>query len=465
MILEKIAARTRSRVDECKQKKSLEEVKKEAQAKDKHEAFLFEKALRGKDISFICEVKKASPSKGIIAEDFPYLDIAKDYEKAGATAISVLTEPEFFLGKDQYLHEIAATVNIPVLRKDFTVDEYQIYEAATLGAGAVLLICALLSVEQLTRFRQIADGLGLSCLVEAHDKTEIEKALTAGARIIGVNNRDLRDFSVDINNSIKLRREVPADVIFISESGIKTAEDVAQLRKNNVQAVLIGETFMRSADKVRELTKLYGPAAIPRTKICGISRVDDVAIINEVQPDYIGLIFAPSKRQVTPSKAHAIKEILSPAIETVGVFVNEVEAAIINAAHSLALDVIQLHGDETEEDIIRIKKETGCAVWKAVRVENSGDIEKWQHSAADMLLFDTFSREAAGGTGDSFDWTLLKGVTRPFLLAGGLSSKNVARAIRKVVPWGVDINSGVETSGVKDSAKIKEIMSIIRRLK
>ncbi|WP_196605157.1 bifunctional indole-3-glycerol-phosphate synthase TrpC/phosphoribosylanthranilate isomerase TrpF [Pectinatus haikarae] len=465
MILEKIAAKTRIRVEERKRQKSLEKVKKEAYGRKNKNPFLFEKALRGKDISFICEVKKASPSKGIIAEDFPYLDIARDYEKAGAAAISVLTEPEFFLGSDVYLREIAAAVDIPVLRKDFTVDEYQIYEAAILGAGAVLLICALLLTEQLIRFRQIADELGISCLIEAHDDAEIKKALAAGARIIGVNNRDLRDFSVDINNSINLRKEVPADVIFISESGIKTAENIERLRKNNVQGALIGETFMRSADKVKELTKLYGPVRIPRTKICGVSRMEDIDAINMVQPDYIGFIFAPSRRQVTSSRVHEMKVPLSSSIDAAGVFVNEVTAAIINAAHSLALDVIQLHGDETEEDIIRIKKETGCAVWKAVRVKDSSDIDKWQNSAADLLLFDTFSGTEAGGTGHSFDWSLLERVDRPFMLAGGLSSKNIARAIRQAAPWGVDINSGVETDGVKDAVKIKEIMSIIRRLK
>lgn len=465
MILDKLAEHTRLRVDKIKKQKPLEEIKKQALAIDNKKKFLFEKALRGKAISFICEVKKASPSKGIIAEDFPYLDIAKEYEKAGASAISVLTEPEFFLGNDEYLRKIAAAVDIPVLRKDFTIDEYQIYEAAILGASAVLLICAILSEDELKKFCEIADSLGLSCLVEAHDSAEIKKALACGARIIGVNNRDLRDFSVNINNSISLRQQVPEDIIFISESGIKTAEDIQELRKNNVQAALIGEAFMRSRDKVAELAKLYGPAKMPRIKLCGISSVKDVDVINEVQPDYIGFIFAPSRRQVTWDKAQQIKERLSPFIKTVGVFVDESTDVIIKIARSLPLDVVQLHGEESEDDIKAIKKATGCAVWKAVHVKNKNSVEKFKDSSADMLLLDTFSKNAAGGTGDSFDWSLLENLKRPFILAGGLSSKNIARAIRNTAPWGVDISSGIESGGIKDESKIRKIMTIIRRIR
>ncbi len=465
MILEKIAAKTRIRVEKCKDQKPLNVLKQEALARKNEKPFLFENALKGHEMSFICEVKKASPSKGIIAHDFPYLEIARDYEKAGAAAISVLTEPEFFMGSDKYLREIADTVSIPVLRKDFTVDEYQIYEAAVLGASAVLLICALLSADEIKHFRQIADKLGLSCLIEAHDSAEITKAVKAGARVIGVNNRNLKDFTVNINNSVNLRHEVPENIIFVSESGIKTAADINRLRENNVQAALIGETLMRSSDKVSELTKLYGPAKMPRIKICGMSRTEDAVIINAVRPDCIGFIFAHSKRQVTLEKAQMIKKLVSPLIKTAGVFVDETKTVIIDTAHSLKLDIIQLHGNETEEDIKEIRQAAGCSIWKAVRVKDSSDIEKWRNSSADMLLFDTFSRNAAGGTGKEFDWSILEEFDRPFILAGGLCSTNIARAIRKVYPWGVDINSGVETKSVKDPVKINEIMSIIRRMK
>lgn len=220
--------------------------------------FRFENALREGDISFICEVKKASPSKGLIAEHFPYLQIAREYEAAGAAAVSCLTEPEYFLGSDRYLEEIAAAVDIPVLRKDFTVDAYQIYEAKLLGAEAVLLICAILDDAQLKEYVGIADSLGLSALVEAHDRQEISRALSCGARILGVNNRNLKDFTVNVENSLQLRRNVPEDMVFVAESGIRTAEDIEKLRNGNVQAVLIGEALMRSPDKKAMLEKLRG---------------------------------------------------------------------------------------------------------------------------------------------------------------------------------------------------------------
>ena len=220
--------------------------------------FAFEKRLKEDGISFICEVKKASPSKGIIAEDFPYLEIAKSYEKAGASCISCLTEPKWFLGSTDYLEMIASEVRIPVLRKDFTVDEYMIYEAKLLGASAVLLIVSILSEEELTRMIAVADRLGLSALAEAHDEAEIETALRAGARAIGVNNRNLHDFTVDIRNSVNLRKYVPEEVLFTAESGIRTREDIRVLEEANVNAVLIGETLMRSEDKKNMLRELKG---------------------------------------------------------------------------------------------------------------------------------------------------------------------------------------------------------------
>ncbi len=269
MILDEIAGSTRKRVEEKKRKISLEEVKEAAFKKaasrqgppDAPGSFPFEKALREGEISFICEVKKASPSKGVIAEHFPYLEIAQEYEKAGAAAISCLTEPEYFFGSDRYLEEIAKNVKVPVLRKDFTVDAYQIYEAKVLGAEAILLICAILEDTQLKEYIEIADSLRLSALVEAHDGQEISRALSCGARILGVNNRNLKDFTVNVENSLVLRRNVPEDVIFVAESGIRTAEDIEKLRQGNVQAVLIGETLMRSPDKKKMLEELRGKRA------------------------------------------------------------------------------------------------------------------------------------------------------------------------------------------------------------
>lgn len=258
MILQEIAEKTKIRIADEKAKVSLEELKKQAYDMNKETCFPFFKALSKRDLSFICEVKKASPSKGIIAQDFPYMEIAADYERSGADAISVLTEPFWFKGSNQYVKEISSNVSIPILRKDFTVDEYMIYEAKTIGASAILLICAILNDNQLKEYTEIAHELGLSVLVEAHDETEVNRALKCDAKIIGVNNRDLRDFTVDITNSIRLRKMVPQDYIFVSESGIKTKEDIANLKNNGTNAVLIGETLMRCSDKKAALDNLKG---------------------------------------------------------------------------------------------------------------------------------------------------------------------------------------------------------------
>lgn len=257
-ILDELAAFARQRVEEAAARRPLGKMAEEARSLNCETGFPFERALRGGDIAFICECKRASPSKGLIAPDFPYLQIAREYEAAGAAAISVLTEPKWFLGSDEFLREIAAEVRIPCLRKDFTVDEYMIYEAKVLGAAAVLLIVSLLDEGTLRRFIELCDALGLSALVEAHDEGEIRTALNAGARVIGVNNRNLRDFSVDVGNSGRLRGLVPEGVLFVAESGIKTVEDVAALRAAGADAVLVGEALMREADKRAALERLRG---------------------------------------------------------------------------------------------------------------------------------------------------------------------------------------------------------------
>ena len=259
-ILEEIAARTRERIAKEKSCISISELENRIQEVNKNagKRITFLQALQKDGMSYICEAKKASPSKGLIAPDFPYLAIAKEYEQAGASAISCLTEPFYFQGADQYLKEIAATVQIPVLRKDFTVDEYMIYQAKSLGASAVLLICAILDDGELRAYRQLAKELGLDALVEAHDEYEVDRALNLGAEIVGVNNRDLRTFQVDMNNSIRLGKMAPDNVVFVSESGIRTPEDIRILYENKVDGVLIGETLMRSPDKKAALESLNG---------------------------------------------------------------------------------------------------------------------------------------------------------------------------------------------------------------
>ena len=270
-ILNEIAEKTRERIEKDKKEMPREDLIREirqkkvqmllnplTQSETAKTPHSFYQALKKPGMSYICEVKKASPSKGLIAPDFPYLEIAKEYKEAGAAAISCLTEPFYFQGSDQYLWEIASEVDIPVLRKDFVVDNYMIVQAAAYGAAAVLLICALLDDRQLREYREMAEDLGMDALVEAHDAEEVERALKSGARIIGVNNRDLKTFEVDMANSIRLRKLAPDDVIFVSESGIRTAEDIRKLHENQIEAVLIGETLMRSADKKAALEELNG---------------------------------------------------------------------------------------------------------------------------------------------------------------------------------------------------------------
>lgn len=258
-ILERIAADKRIQVEEEKKKISLEEMKEKAFAvKGQLPDFVFEKTLRKDGVSFICEVKKASPSKGIIAETFPYVEIAREYEQAGADCLSVLTEPKYFLGSDAYLEEIRQAVSLPILRKDFTIDVYQIYQAKVLGANAILLICALLDTAFIKECIEICDRLGLTALVETHDEKEIQMAVEAGARVIGVNNRNLKDFTVDIHNSTNLRKYAPEEVLFVAESGIRERADVVAFEKEAVNAVLVGETLMRASDKKGKLNELKG---------------------------------------------------------------------------------------------------------------------------------------------------------------------------------------------------------------
>ena len=485
MILDKIIEATKIRVAQEKQVESPESVKAAALALPADTGFPFEAALRQQDFNFICEVKKASPSKGIIAEHFPYLEIAKEYEVAGAAAISVLTEPDFFKGDKKYLQEIASAVKIPVLCKDFIIDEYQIYQAKVWGASAILLICACLDVPTLTKFRELADSLGLSSLVEAHDEHEVQMAIDCGARIIGVNNRNLKDFTVDVQNSVRLRNLVQDDVIFVSESGLETPEDIQVLRDNNIGVALMGETFMRSPNKVEKLSYLYGPTYYtPKVKMCGISKVETIPAVVEAKPDYMGLVFAQSKRQVTVDQAKILvselhkqyanrynrdviqwsNDVVQEFIKTVGIFVNETLDNLVTIATEVNLDAVQLHGDEDEVFIQSLKERTNVEVWKAVQIRSAADAAAWIDSSADMLLFDAYHKDERGGTGEVFDWSSLDEFERPFMLAGGIDSTNVARAIRTVRPYGIDISSGIETEGVKDDEKIKAFTNIVRTI-
>ncbi|MDO4175259.1 MAG: indole-3-glycerol phosphate synthase TrpC [Eubacteriales bacterium] len=259
MILDQLADYARLRVAKDAEENSLDVLKELCCNSSTHPnrpRFGFEQALRKEGLSFICEVKKASPSKGIISPDFPYLDIATAYEQAGADCISCLTEPKWFLGSDKIFTDIRANVQLPMIRKDFTVDEYQIYQAKLMGADAVLLICAILDTETIERYLGICDDLGLTALVETHDEAEIRSAVSAGARVIGVNNRNLKDFSVDFSNASRLRDLIPPECIYVAESGVTGAADVAALKQIGADAVLMGEVLMRAPDKAALLAQL-----------------------------------------------------------------------------------------------------------------------------------------------------------------------------------------------------------------
>lgn len=498
-ILQRIAEKTRQRIEYERTLISDEALIEQAHGRANEElsqgpfTFPFEQALTQSGTSFICEVKKASPSKGVIAKEFPYQDIAQEYKAAGAAAISCLTEPYFFLGSNEYLKTIAANVSIPVLRKDFTVDARMIYEAKVLGASAVLLICSILNDEELSEYVHLAHALGLSALVEAHDADEIDRALAAGARIIGVNNRNLATFEVDTTNSLRLR-ERAKDVLFVSESGIKTREDVAQLESIGVDAVLIGETLMRSTNKAKTLSILRGDCpsdtahdaepniaasskntqttcsdflrnASPTTertyiKTCGMTRLEDIAAVNEAHPDMCGFIinFPKSTRSISAEQQIELAARLDPTICSVGVFVDAPINQIVALAQIGSIQAIQLHGNEDEDYIAHLRKQCTLPIIKAFQIKNANDLAKAEASSADMVLLDS-----GQGSGKSFDWSLLKTFARPYLLAGGLNPQTIPEALNSLNPWGVDLSSGLERNGLKDREKIQCATAIVHQ--
>jgi len=472
-ILDQIAQEARDRVDAASASVSTAQMRTRAFDTPIRGGFPFEHALSAPGLSFICEVKKASPSKGLISPDFPYLEIAEDYEAGGAAAISVLTEPAHFLGADAYLTQITHRVSIPVLRKDFVVDAYQIFEARVLGASAVLLICSIISKEQLSEFLGLAENLGLSALVEAHDRTEVERAVRAGARVIGVNNRNLHDFSVDTSNSAALRTLVPPDRIFVSESGVATPQDAAMVAQSGADAVLVGEALMRATDRQGFLTELIQasnpdsrPAGntVPAVKICGISRDDDVPVLNEMLPDYAGFVFHPaSRRHVDLDTARHLRTLLDERITTVGVFVDAPIPQVVEAIESGAISMVQLHGSEDQGYIAALRRALPrTPIIKAVAASDAASISQITTDNVDYLMVDN----ARPGSGESFDWDVLGDLPTetPVFLAGGLTPDTVSDAARLGV-YAVDVSSGVETDGVKDPNKIRAFISAARSVR
>lgn len=471
MFLDRIVTQTRLDLEERKQAAPLAEMTQRAIAQTPPcdlRAFI---KPGDPSIRLIAEVKRASPSKGLLAPGLDPVALARTYEAHGAAMISVLTEPHFFLGRPEYLTAIKEAVQVPVLRKDFIIDEYQVYEARAWGADAILLICAILDDHQLRHLLAVAHRLDMSCLVEVHSADEARRAVNAGAMYIGVNSRDLVTFSMNSNLIRQLRPLIPSDRVVVAESGIHSAADARQLARYNIQAMLVGESLVKAGDVPEQMQALLsGANNSTQVKICGLRTHEHLNAAIEAGADLLGLVFyPPSHRYIQPEQARALlvnNVHLSPASpqvapDLVGVFVNEDAAFINDVAEQVGLQFVQLHGDETPEFCTRINR----PVIKALRLQNGADTKLVNdyHKAAWRVMLDTPTRQW-GGTGETHNWQLARAIseTTPIILAGGLTPDNVVDAIRHVHPWGVDVSSGVETHKQKDAAKIRAFVENAR---
>lgn len=416
----------------------------------------FYSALKEGKISIIGEIKKASPSKGLIRPDFPYLDLAREYEGA-VEAVSILTEEDHFKGSMDYLADISKDIATPTLCKDFIFTKEQVYLARANGASTILLIVRILEQELLEELLATARKLKMEPLVETHTEEEVKRAIEAGAKVIGINNRDLSTFSVDINKSIEISKGIPKDIAIVSESGIRTREDVARLEEAGIDAILVGETFMRSDDIVSAARELRGNTT--EIKVCGIKSETEVDILNKTKPHYTGFVFAKSKRQVDKSTAMTLRSKLHSSIKTVGVFVDETFENVVDIARECSLDIVQLHGSEGSELCNRLRALGEFKVWKALPGESVTKYIISNYSAStDSLLFDSTNP----GGGETFDWDKLKEENH-MILAGGLDPYNVGEALTKVEPKIVDVSSGVEGENGKDYNKVFKFIEGVRK--
>jgi indole-3-glycerol phosphate synthase/phosphoribosylanthranilate isomerase len=492
--LERIVAATQMHLSERMRETPLDVMRTRALAAPPSRSFAA--ALRpnsGGPARLIAEVKRASPSKGMLAERFDPVARAQAYAAGGAAAISVLTEPDFFLGSLDHLRAVRAAVNVPVLRKDFLLDPYQVYEARAAGADAVLLICALLDDTTLCDLLALTRSLGMEALVEAHDAGEARRAVASGANVIGVNSRDLRTFAVDPDVVRRLRPLVSADRLFIAESGIGDVMGAARARSFGADAILVGEALMRTESPemmARDLSsalggamaQFFGATGDPYVKICGLKTADQARAVVELGADAFGLVFAPSRRQITPEHARTLVEAacssLVPPLPVeegargrgplaIGVFVNEPVERIAEIAATVGLDAVQLSGDESPEVCAMVAETTGLLVLRALRLRSADDLPLLDEYAlaGTILMLDTPTDDASyGGTGQAGDWRLAAEASRrwPIILAGGLTPDNLADALAAVAPRGVDVSSGVETDGVKDIEKITTFLRVAR---
>ena len=477
-ILEQLAAAARDQANIRKEtlpeedmQIRISEILSQPDFKQKYPENRFYRALSQKGLSLICECKKASPSKGLICPDYNPAEIAADYEQAGASAISVLCESSGFQGSLQDLKQVTQKVSIPVLRKDFITDPYQIQEAFLAGASAVLLIVSLLDINQLNHLMAEAGRLHLDALVECHDESEIDRALKAGAKIIGVNNRNLKDFSVDFSRSLSMRNRVDSSVLFVCESGFKNHADIAKARKARADAVLIGEALMKAEDKKQKMKELLAVAVQeknsnnpvlnserPLIKFCGLRNEDDIRLVNELKPDLAGFILVPSsKRYVSFDEAAQLAQGLHPSIQKTAVLLNPSDEDCLKAASFC--DLLQIHEPLDQKQIFRLKNRLDKPVIEAVAVKDISDLSRADHSDADLVLLDAPNP----GSGQSFDWRMLDQFEKPFVLAGGIDASNIPQALMLRNIAGVDLASSIETDGRKDPAKAARIMEVFRK--
>jgi indole-3-glycerol phosphate synthase/phosphoribosylanthranilate isomerase/anthranilate synthase/indole-3-glycerol phosphate synthase/phosphoribosylanthranilate isomerase len=460
MFLDQIVSQTRDDLEQRKCVLPLGELQRLALAQAAPRDVLEALRPRSKSkISLIAEVKRASPSKGVFAPLVDPVALACTYTANGAAAISVLTEPHFFLGSFEYLAAIKEAVSVPVLCKDFIVDEYQVYEARAWGADAILLICAILDQIQLRRLLKVAHDLRMRCLVEVHTSEEVERAIEAGAMVIGINSRDLRTFQMNPHLIRALRPLIPEDHVVVAESGIHTSSDARRLARYDVQAMLVGESLVTSHDIPAQIrTLLKGANESVQVKICGLRTKDQFLTARDEGADMLGLMFyEPSSRYIQPREARELlntfeDDQITPDI--VGIFVNKEAEFINDIVEQVGLHFVQLHGDESPEFCERIKR----PVIKGLRLNSRADLKKIAEydETTWRVLLDTPTVKW-GGTGETHDWNIARLVAQqtPIFLAGGLTPENVAEAIHRVRPWGVDVSSGVEINGHKDPAKIR----------
>ncbi len=467
MFLDRIVTQTRLDLEQRKYECPLEEMQQRASRQPRPRDLLAAFEPRSQ-VHMIAEVKRASPSKGMLAPHLDPVETARLYEANGAAAISVLTEPHFFLGAPEYLTAIKKAVSVPVLRKDFIVDEYQVYEARAWGADAILLICAILDDAQLRFLLRLANEYHMRCLVEVHSREEALRAVDAGARIIGVNSRDLVTFKMNPYLLRELRQIIPADRVVVAESGIHTGADARRLARYDVQAMLVGESLVKAQNIPAQMhTLLHEANAGTQVKICGLRTSEHIQVATEAGADLLGFIFhEPSHRYIQPQQVQSVLEA-SERVEgwmvpdLVGVFVNKDANYINDVVEQAGLHFVQLHGNETPEFCQRIQR----PVIKGLHVRNKEDIQQVEHykDVTWRFLLDTPTPDW-GGTGITHDWELARLVAQEarILLAGGLSAENVIAAIKQVRPWGVDVSSGVETNKQKDSNKIQAFLAAVR---